>query len=219
MVSRLVTMVRMTQTDLSVKLRSVTTAGERILTVASDLFYREGIRAVGIDRIIAEAGVAKASLYANFKSKDELIVAYLAHQSGVWRDDVDAALAAIEDPAEGIRRLFEVLADDFDDSVFRGCPFANAAAEYPDAAHPSRRVIDDYRSWLRERLTGLARAAELQHPGGVATALVMVYDGACVSAKLGDPRSTRKATLAAVDQLIDGARPQPRPPTRKKISR
>lgn len=186
--------------------------------MACDLFYRDGIRAVGIDRIIAEAGVAKASLYANFKSKDDLIVAYLACLRDVWQADVDAELARIEDPAGRIQRLFEMVAEDFDDSAFRGCPFGNAAAEYPDRDHPSRRVTDDYRSWLRQRLTELARAAELEDPRGVATALVLLYDGACVSAKLDDSKSVRKATLAVVEQIVDGARPRARRPTRAKAS-
>lgn len=185
-------------------------ARERILTVASDLFYREGIRAVGIDRIIAEAGVAKASLYANFSSKDELIVAYLTWMRSAWQDEIDAELEALDDPARRIRRLFELLADDFDDAAFRGCPFSNAAAEYPDRTHPSRQVTDDYRSWLRERFTELAHAAGLGDPPAVATALVLLYDGACVSAKLDDSTSVRHATLAVVDQIIGGAAPPSR---------
>lgn len=194
------------------------TARGRILTVASDLFYRDGIRAVGIDRIIAEAGVAKASLYTNFKSKDELIVAYLTWLSEAWQEQVDKELAGIEDPADRIRRLFEMVADDFDDSAYRGCPFSNAAAEFPDRTHPSRQVIDDYRSWLGQRLTELARAADLEDPRGVAIALVLLYDGACVGAKLDDSKSVREATLAAVEQIIDGARPRPRRRTRAKTS-
>ena len=181
-------------------------ARDRILATACDLFYREGIRAVGIDRIIAEAGVAKASLYANFSSKDDLIVAYLACLRDVWQAEVDAELAGIDDPVAGIRRLFELVGDDFGDSTFRGCPFGNAAAEFPDPSHPSRSVTDEYRSWLRERLAGLAGAAGLEDPAAVATALVLVYDGACVSAKLDDAASVRAATMAAVDEIIAGAR-------------
>jgi len=180
-------------------------ARDRILTVASDLFYREGIRAVGIDRIIAEAGVAKASLYANFRSKDDLVVAYLTLLRELWQAEVDAELAEVGDPAAGIRRLFELVVDDFDDPGFRGCPFTNAATEHPDRAHPSRRVTDDYRAWLRQRFGDLARAAGLADPAGVAAELVLLYDGACVSAKLDDAGSARAATLAAVDQIVEGA--------------
>lgn len=176
--------------------------------MACDLFYGEGIRTVGIDRIIAEAGVAKASLYANFSSKDDLIVAYLTCLRDVWQAEVDAELAGIDDPAEAIRRVFELVGDDFGDAGFRGCPFSNAAAEYPDRSHPSRRVTDDYRSWLRQRLTDLAAAAGLDDPPAVATALVLLYDGACVGAKLDDPESVRTATLAAVDEIVGSARPR-----------
>jgi AcrR family transcriptional regulator len=180
-------------------------ARDRILSTACDLFYREGIRAVGIDRIIAEAGVAKASLYANFSSKDDLIVAYLTCLRDLWQAELDAELAGIDDPAEAIRRLFELVGEDLGDSAFRGCPFGNAAAEFPDRSHPSRRVTDDYRSWLRQRLAGLAGAAGLEDPPAVATALVLLYDGACVSAKLDDAEAVRVATLAAVDEIVDGA--------------
>jgi AcrR family transcriptional regulator len=199
----------------------VGTARERILTVASDLFYREGIRAVGIDRIIADAGVAKASLYANFRSKDDLIVTYLSVLRQVWQAEVDAELAKVDDPADRIRRLFELVADDFDDASFRGCPFTNAAAEYPDRDHPSRRVTDEYRAWLRQRFDDLARAADLEDPPGVAAALVLLYDGACVSAKLDDAESARAATRAAVEQIIDGARPRAhgRQPRRQRPKR
>jgi AcrR family transcriptional regulator len=182
-------------------------ARERILSVACELFYREGIRAVGIDRIIAEAEVAKASLYANFKSKDDLIVAYLNSLCETWQAEVNARLADADDPADAIRRLFKMVAEDFKDSAFRGCPFSNAATEFPDATHPSRQVTTEYRAWLRNRLQELATAAHLKNPRAVATALMMLYDGACVSAKLDDHRSVRKATLAAVDDVIVRARP------------
>jgi AcrR family transcriptional regulator len=193
---------------LSVRLLAVGAARDRILTTACDLFYREGIRAVGIDRIIAEASVAKASLYANFSSKDELIVAYLACLRDLWQAEVDAELARVDGPVEAIRRLFELVGEDFGDAAFRGCPFGNAAAEFPDRSHPSRRVTDEYRSWLRQRLAGLAGAAGLDDPPAVATALVLVYDGACVSAKLDDAKAVWAATMAAVDEIVDGARPR-----------
>jgi AcrR family transcriptional regulator len=188
----------------------VASARERILTVACELFYRDGIRAVGIDRIIAEAGVAKASLYANFRSKDDLIVAYLASLRDLWESDVDAALATVDDPVDRIRRLFEMVADDFADAGFRGCPFANAAAEYPDPDHPSRRVTDDYRSWLRGRLAEHAEAAGLDDPAGVAAALVLLYDGACVGAKLDHSPAVRTATLASVERIVHAALPAAR---------
>jgi AcrR family transcriptional regulator len=182
----------------------VPTARDRILTVACDLFYREGIRAVGIDRIIAEAGVAKASLYANFRSKDDLIVAYLTWLRDTWETEVDTAAAGVDDPAERVRRLFGLLADDLGDAGFRGCPFANAAAEYPDPEHPSRRVTDEYRAWLRRRLAEDAEAAGLADPAGTADALVLLYDGACVGAKLDRAPAVRAATLAAVDRVLAG---------------
>src|SRR5579875_3011870 len=106
-------------------------ARERLVDVASRLFYAEGIRAVGVDRVIAEAGVAKATLYAHFASKDELVAAYLERQSAWWAAAVDGRA----DPRGGLlaRVLtpFDVLAERAASPGYRGCPFINAAAEFP----------------------------------------------------------------------------------------
>src|SRR4051794_1140020 len=101
------------------------------MTVASALFYAEGIHAVGIDRIIAEAGVAKATFYHHFVSKDELVRAYLVEEYQRQRDALEAVHRAAADPRAALLGIFELLVDNAANPRFRGCPFTNAAAEYP----------------------------------------------------------------------------------------
>src|SRR4051812_1589814 len=143
-------------------------ARRRVLDTARALFYAEGIRAVGVDRIIAEAGVAKATFYNHFPTKDELVCAYLAEQSREQRGAAER-LRPLDVPGpEKILRLFDTLGELACGPGFRGCSFVNAAAEYPDAAHPVRAVIADHRRWFRglleELLTGMG------HPDTAATA-------------------------------------------------
>src|SRR4051812_4365747 len=121
-------------------------ARRRIIDTALALFYAEGIHAVGIDRIIAEAGVAKATFYHHFPAKDDLICAYLEEQiSSVRQITVPQGTA----PEEKIVHVFEAIGEITCKPGFRGCAFINAAAEYPDPGHPVRRVVDTFRRWFR----------------------------------------------------------------------
>ena len=119
------------------------------MAVASALFYAEGIRAVGIDRVIAEAGVAKATFYHHFASKDELVRGYLVEEYQRQRDALTGVHRPATSPRQALLDIFELLVDNAAHPRFRGCPFTNAAAEYPDPEHPVRRTITDYRRWNR----------------------------------------------------------------------
>src|SRR5436190_20598657 len=125
--------------------------GERILTTASDLFYREGVRAVGIQRVIDEAGIAKASLYAHYASKDDLVAACLSRQGDTWRAAVEDRLS---DPSLDARskllRIFDLQTERIADPGFRGCPFQNTGSEFADAGHPANVVTTSYRQWLHD---------------------------------------------------------------------
>ena len=125
-------------------------ARTRLLTTASRLFYTEGLRAVGIDRVIAEAQVTRATLYRHFPSKDDLLVAYLSQIDERIRERVAAARASSDDPDVVIRRIAEDIADEIRGKGFRGCAFLNAAAEYPDTEHPVHRAVLAHREWLLE---------------------------------------------------------------------
>lgn len=158
-------------------------AKDRILQVAEDLFYREGIRAVGIDRIIAESGVAKASFYRSFATKDDLIAEYVEqkHVRSMGRIE-EAKSRHPGDPIAQLIYLFRETAERMRQSGFRGCPYINTLVEFPDPTHPAHlRVIESRREvWglVRE----IAREAGARDPAALAEQLQMLYSGAMVIA-------------------------------------
>lgn len=179
---------------------SGTPARQRLLETATRLFYAGGIHAVGIDRIIAEAGVAKATFYSHFPSKDDLVVAYLEDQDRIGR----AAVAALP-PQPPRKRLAAILGRISTAAVagdYRGCPFLNAAAEYADPASPVRRAIEARRAWyhgvLREQLVADGDPA----PEVSAALLVALSDGLLEIAYLDDPRSVPALIEAALQRLL-----------------
>ncbi|MCO5997513.1 TetR/AcrR family transcriptional regulator [Actinoallomurus rhizosphaericola] len=174
-------------------------ARRRVLDTALALFYAEGIHAVGIDRIIAEAGVAKATFYHHFPSKDDLVCAYLEEQIARVREQ---AVPQGETPEERIVSVFEGVGEVTCAPGFRGCAFINAAAEYPDPDHPVRRVVADFRRWFKGLLEELLVAAGHPEPQRTAVALMTLRDGLTVAGALDDPAEARPAVRAAVARLI-----------------
>lgn len=170
------------------------TPAERLLSVAGALFAHEGIRAVGIDRLLAEAGVAKASLYQSFGSKDALVVAYLSRQHDEDRRGYERAAARCDDPAARALLPFDLAARKARRRDFRGCLYLNAATEFPGAHSPVAGVVGEHRDWL----DGVWRAAleELGHPEPAAAAarLAVLYDGGLAGSKA--TRSTAPITTA-----------------------
>ena len=184
---------------------------ERILRTASDLFYREGVRAVGIQRVIDEAGIAKASLYAHYASKDDLVAACIEDRASDARARVEAALA---DPAlDGRARLlrfFELQSEGIADPGFRGCPILNATAEIADPAHPAKEATRRQREWLHKTLTRLATDAGAMAPEDLAGALAVLYDGTAASALVDQNPGVTRHTRRAVEQLLDAHLLKPR---------
>src|SRR5256885_5912740 len=135
------------------------TAGDKVFEVASELFYSQSIRGVGVETIVKEAGVAKISLYRNFASKDDLIVAYLDNRNTDYWRSVDRIVAKHkDDPRAQLRALIGHVADRATTPGYRGCPFINYAAEFPDADHPGHRLVDANKREMLRRLVGLADA-------------------------------------------------------------
>jgi AcrR family transcriptional regulator len=183
--------------------RAESPARRRILDTAGALFYAEGIHTVGIDRVIAEAGVAKATFYHHFPSKDELVRAYLQEQS----DHLQATTVPRGDtPQERILSVFDDLGDLICGPGFRGCAFVNAAAEYPDPGHPVRRVVAEHRTWFHGLLRGLLTEAGRPpaEADRTATMLVMLRDGLVIAGDLDDPAATRALAREAVTRLLAG---------------
>ncbi|GGS80763.1 TetR family transcriptional regulator [Planobispora rosea] len=175
-------------------------ARTRVLDTAARLFYAEGVHSVGIDRIIAEAGVAKATFYHHFPSKDELVRAYLAEQSQAQR--TAAAGLPTREPREAVTALFEFMCRVGVSPGYRGCSFLNAAAEYPDPAHPVRRVIDEHRAWLRGLFRDLLADDGHPDPRRTADILVLLRDGIVVGFDLDDPAAVRAAAREAVTRAL-----------------
>jgi AcrR family transcriptional regulator len=176
----------------------------RVLETATRLFYAEGIHAVGIDWVIAEARVAKATFYKHFPSKDELVRAYIAEQDRLGRAAV-AELPA-QAPREMVFTIFDRLAHAARQPGYRGCPFLNAVAEYPDPASPVRQAVDDHRRWNRDLLGGLLAAAGHPDPATTADILVLVGDGLLVSGELDDPSDLPALIRDAVTRVLDVGR-------------
>ena len=177
-------------------------ARERLLEVAIELFYHEGIRAVGIDTIIARSGVAKMSLYRNFPSKDDLVVAFLQYRDGVywtWWDHVMAKHP--DDPRRQVDDLFASLARRVTDKNYRGCPFINTATEFPDPSHPARALCLANKTKLRERLLSLAIRLGAGDAESLADQLLLLMEGAYASVqnfKTGSPALRLQAAAAAL---------------------
>ena len=181
------------------------TAGDRVFEVAADLFYKESIRAVGVDTIVKQAGVAKISLYRNFKSKDDLIVAYLKNRDSDYWHNVDRILAAKRnDPRAQLRALISYVAGRATTQGYRGCPFINYASEFPDTFHPGHQIVDGNKREMRRRLVNLTKAIGAPRPARLADALFLLIEGAYASSQtLGGRDSPAANLLWAVDTLIE----------------
>ena len=179
-------------------------ARERLLAAANELFYEEGVHTVGIDRVIERAGVAKATLYSAFGSKDELIRSYLAARHAVRRERMMRGLARYETPRERLLGVFDVLGELFAEPGFHGCAFVNASAEARPGS-PIEEVADEYRAWIRALFIELAAAAGAVDPRRLAGQLVLLYDGATVAARMDRDPSVAVVARAAAATLVDAA--------------
>jgi AcrR family transcriptional regulator len=178
-------------------------ARERLLEAANELFYDEGVHTVGIDRVIERAGVAKASLYNTFGSKDELVRAYLEGRHARVSARIARYLERYSDPRDRLLGVFEAQGELFAEPGFRGCAFVSASAESPGEA--VSRAADDYRGWVRGLLTGLAGEAGAPDPQTLGRQLHMIYDGASLAARMDRDPSASAAARAAAEALLDAA--------------
>jgi len=188
---------------MSTKATTVPSARERLLAAAGELFYDEGVHTVGIDRVIERAGVAKASLYNTFGSKDELVRAYLEKRHEETSARISRYLERYTSPRDRLLGVFEAQGELFAEPQFRGCAFVSASAESPGEA--VSRAADDYRGWVRGLLTGLAREAGAPDPEALGRQLHMIYDGASLSARMDRDPSSAAAARAAAEVLLDAA--------------
>jgi AcrR family transcriptional regulator len=179
-------------------------ARERLLAAANELFYNEGVHTVGIDRVIEQAGVAKASLYNTYGSKDELVRAYLETRHRSVAERITSAVDRHHTPRGRLLAVFEGQAELFAQPGYRGCAFARASAE----SHPGDLVEQAtvaYRRWVRTLLTELAAQAGVPEPGALARQLHLLYDGSGQAARMDHDPAAAAAARAAAAVLLDAA--------------
>jgi len=189
---------------METSVRSERSARERILDTASELFYRDGYHAVGIDTIVAESGVAKMTLYRHFPSKDSLIAAYLERANADYWAWLESEITAVEDPTEKLVAAFDAVARLATSARCLGCTFQAAASEFPDLDHAGHRVALAHKEQVLARLAEMARAAGLRDPDGLAAQLLLLMDGAWVAARMFGPANHAGAASEAARQLVDG---------------
>ena len=167
-------------------------AGAKVLKAASALFYRDGIHAVGVDTVAAEAGGTKAALYGNFGSKSGLVVAYLRERDRLWQAEIDRITAGHADPKERVLAVFDAYEGWLSRDGYRGCAFLNATSEFPDPADPVREVVRHHKTalhgYLRAQLEAAGRAGDL------ADELMLLLEGAAVRSVVA--RSSRPFVTA-----------------------
>jgi AcrR family transcriptional regulator len=174
-------------------------ARERILATANELFYRDGVHATGVDTVVERSGVSKTSLYRVFRSKDELITAFATERDRsfwVWWDRAEEQHAG--DPRALLETLLSEIAKLIGSSAYRGCPFLNLATELPDPNHPGRVVAAGNKEEMRRRLTTVVAELGVSDPGGVASQLVLLINGAMVTGLVAVPVDLK-------DELVDAA--------------
>ena len=178
---------------------------DRIFDAACELFYRHGIRAVGVDAIAEEAGTNKMSFYRSFASKDELVAEYLREEereAWKWWDDTIAAHTG--NPKAQIEALFGTLVEKTCCDESRGCALANAAVEFPDAEHPARAVVEHFKAEMRERFRKLARETTARDPDTLGDALMLLWEGSYLTRLTFDGESGPSHQAAhAASKLID----------------
>ncbi len=188
---------------VSISANSQTPPRERILATAADLFYRHGIRAVGVEAIAEAAGTNKMTLYRHFTSKDELVAEYLrclARQAGGFWDELASAHPG--NPRAQLSGWLQSMQAHLVDTDQRGCALANAAIELPEKDHPAKCVIETFKGEQRERLIALCGAAGLTEPEMLADELFLLLEGARVSAQSSGPNGPASRFVRMGEALI-----------------
>jgi AcrR family transcriptional regulator len=185
-------------------------ARERLLAAADELFYKEGVHTVGIDRVIEHAGVAKASLYSAFGSKEELVVAYLEARAEERARRISSWIARHDAPRDRILAVFDQLVERVADPGFRGCAFVNASAEGPPGDSKVRRVGRGSRAWLRGVFTELAQELGAGEPEALGRQLILLYDGGMLGSSMDRDADIAREARTMAEALLDAHKPGPR---------
>lgn len=178
-------------------------ARARLLAAADDLFYAHGINATGVDALIAAADVARMTFYRHFRGKDDLIAAYLHARDARWRATLDQAItSAGNDPSQQLLAVFDALHTWHTNPQFRGCSFANAAAELSDTDHPARAAIAAHKRALRDRIHLIATSTAHPTPDLLVDQLMMLFEGATTTQALGEVSDAARKARATAQTLL-----------------
>ena len=180
-------------------------ARDKVFEVAADAFYRKGVRAVGVEAIVQQAGVAKISLYRSFPSKDALVVAYLENRNAkFWRQWDEAFGRYKDDPRAQLRAIVTYLAHRTTRPGYRGCPFINYCVEFPEPPYPGRKVAETNKREMRRRFVDIAEALGATQPSQLADGLLLLVDGAYANSQvLGGAKGPANAIVWAAMALVD----------------
>ena len=180
-------------------------AKQRILDTADELFYNDGIRVVGVDRLINVSSVTKATFYKHYGSKERLILAYITGRHEAMQARITEIVDASTSPQEALHNIVSSLSVTISAPLFRGCAFANAASEFPDPSHPMRAVIAEHRDWKTGVLTDLLGQVGHARPGEAADEFMLAIDGAHAVGYAGDPVAATTAFQRMTERIIANA--------------
>ena len=197
----------MTKSTVNAPAPAVNDVRDRILETASELFYRRGVRAVGVDLVVEKSGVAKTSLYRHFGTKDDLIAAFLKREDlDFWSTWDQVTEQHADDAGAELDAHFEWIGERVGRDNYRGCPQINTAAEFPEAGHPARKVAEAHMREMRRRLTTIAGRLAVAAPDRLAGQLAVLINGAFVSMQVFEPGEATGLLRDAAHALIAASR-------------
>jgi len=180
------------------------TKRDELVQKALQAFYRNGFHATGMDMLVAETGISKTSMYKHFRTKEDLILAVLRLRDERFRNWLYRRMEELADtPREQLVAMFDALEEWFGEPGYKGCMFIKASSEYQDAHHPIHKQSADHKRMLEDHVTELAKRAGLSDPGAIARQLLLLKEGAIVTAHLGHTNDPAQDAKAAAIQLID----------------
>lgn len=180
---------------------------ERILDTASALFYNQGVRAVGVDLVVAQAGIAKTSLYRHFRTKDDLIAAFLQREDEhFWQCWDRVTRAHADDPVTELDAHCDWIGERVERLNYRGCPQINVAAEFPDQEHPARKVALTHKLQLRSRFKDIAVRLGAKRPDELAGQLSLLVNGAFVSSSIFFAGEATQLLKTTAHTLVESAK-------------
>jgi AcrR family transcriptional regulator len=180
---------------------------EHILNIASDLFNKQGIRATGVDQVVAESQIAKMTLYNHYESKDELVLAYLLRQDEKWRTWFSFSVNKLSITPKGkLLAIFDVLGQWFQEPDFNGCAFIKTASEFADHSHPYNEAAQKYKSYLKDFIKDLVHQSNVKNEEDLANGIYLLVEGAITIAMLQSDQSValhaRKIAEVLIERLI-----------------